>query len=68
MKTGIIVNFNEEKGFGFIRPDGGGDNLFFHISSTNGIAQEDLVSGAPVSFSTIKGDRGLVASQVSLIE
>ena len=66
-QTGTIVNFNAEKGFGFIRPDGGGDNLFFHVSTTTGIAQEDLVSGASVSFHTIKGERGLVASQISLI-
>lgn len=66
--TGTIVSFNDEKGYGFIRPDGGGDNLFFHVSGTTGVAQEDLVSGAAVSFYPTKGDRGMVASQVSLIK
>lgn len=68
LQTGTVVNFNEEKGFGFIRPDGGGDNLFFHIRGTTGVAQEDLIAGAVVCFHPIKGDRGLVASQVSLIK
>lgn len=67
-KTGTIVNFNDDKGYGFINQDGGGDNLFFHVSSTIGVAQEDLITGAAVSFSLIKGERGIVASQVSLIK
>jgi len=67
-QTGTIVSFNDEKGYGFIRPDGGGDNLFFHVSGTTGVAQEDLISGEAVSFYPTKGDRGMVASQVSLIK
>lgn len=67
LQRGTIVNFIADKGYGFIRPDGGGDNLFFHVSSTAGIAQENLVSGVSVSFYSIKGDRGMVASQVTLI-
>jgi cold shock protein len=32
MPTGKIKMFNEDRGFGFIRPDGGGDDIFFHVT------------------------------------
>lgn len=67
-KSGSIVNFNAEKGYGFIRPDGGGENLFFHINNTINMEQVDLTAGVSVKFYTGRNDRGPAAMQVSLAE
>lgn len=63
-KLGTIVTLNPEKGFGFIRPAGGGDNLFFHTSSLVDCSFEDLKPGLQVKFQQIMGERGLVAINV----
>lgn len=67
-KTGSIVNFNGEKGYGFIRPDEGGENLFFHINNTIDVAQDELKPGISVKFYIGRNERGPAAMQVSLSE
>jgi CspA family cold shock protein len=49
MKKGRIKTFMEEKGFGFIAPDGGGEELFFHKSSVQDMGNS-LEAGAPVEY------------------
>ena len=48
MATGTIKFFNDEKGFGFITRDDGGDDVFVHVRSLNGLAT--LMEGMRVQF------------------
>ena len=48
--TGAVVTYFEEKGFGFIRPEAGGKDVFFHISRLTQGTSADLVPGVKVSY------------------
>ena len=48
--TGAVVTYFEEKGFGFIRPDAGGKDVFFHVSRLTQGNSADLVAGVKVSY------------------
>jgi len=50
MPTGKVKMFNEEKGFGFIRPDDGGADIFFHVSALR--EGDEITEGKAVSFET----------------
>jgi cold shock protein len=50
MPTGKIKMYREEKGFGFIKPDDGGDDIFFHVSALQEGA--DVRAGKAVRFET----------------
>jgi cold shock protein len=50
MPIGKIKMFNDEKGFGFIRPDDGGNDVFFHVSSLR--EGDDVTVGKAVTFET----------------
>lgn len=64
MATGEVKWFNNAKGWGFIIPEGGGDDIFVHFSSINGTGYKTLNPGQSVSYETVKGDRGLHAANV----
>lgn len=49
-QTASVVTYFEDKGFGFLRPDGGGRDIFFHISRLNEGQATDLVPGARVLY------------------
>ena len=49
-ETGSVVTYFEEKGFGFLRPDNGGRDVFFHISRLNEGQASDLVPGTKVIY------------------
>ncbi|MDH3442342.1 MAG: cold shock domain-containing protein [Deltaproteobacteria bacterium] len=60
--TGTIKKIITQKGFGFITPDDGSEDVFFHRGSLAPRGQiEDLNEGDTVQFQTRKGDKGPVA-------
>ncbi|MDH0301573.1 MULTISPECIES: cold-shock protein [unclassified Pseudomonas] len=63
-KTGFVKWFNDEKGFGFITPDGGGDDLFVHFSEIQKEGFKALTEGEKVSFEVVDGKKGKNASNV----
>lgn len=67
MQEGTIKRLTD-KGFGFIAPDGGGDDMFFHSSSVNGAEFNDLREGQKVSYTVGKGPKGPRAEDVQLVD
>jgi len=65
MATGIVKWFNDSKGFGFITPDGGGDDLFAHFSAIAGKGFKSLKEGQRVSFDVTEGPKGKQASNIN---
>ncbi|OGT32611.1 MAG: cold-shock protein [Gammaproteobacteria bacterium RIFCSPHIGHO2_02_FULL_39_13] len=67
-ETGIVKWFNDQKGFGFIARDGGGDDVFVHYRAINGSSgRRTLREGDRVEFSVVKGDKGFQAEDVTAI-
>lgn len=64
MNTGQVKWFNNAKGFGFILPDNGGDDLFAHYSAIGMEGYKTLKAGQTVSFETIQGPKGLHAANI----
>lgn len=56
-QTGTVKWFNDEKGFGFITPQGGGDDLFVHFKAIESDGFKSLKEGQTVSFVAEKGQR-----------
>ncbi len=64
MATGTVKWFNDSKGFGFISPEGGGDDLFAHFSAIQGTGFKTLKEGQRVSFDVTRGPKGLQAANI----
>ncbi|MGA7801436.1 MAG: cold-shock protein [Gammaproteobacteria bacterium] len=64
MATGTVKWFNESKGFGFISPEDGSDDVFVHFSAIQGGGFKTLAEGQKVDFSVERGPKGLQAANV----
>lgn len=64
MARGEVKWFNNAKGWGFIIPEGGGEDIFVHFSSIHGTGYKTLIPGQAVNYEVGNGERGLHASNV----
>ena len=67
MATGVVKWFNESKGFGFITPDGGGEDLFAHFSAINMPGFKTLKDVQRVSFDVVPGKKGQQAANIQAV-
>ncbi len=64
MATGTVKWFNDAKGFGFIEPEGGGDDVFAHFSAIQMDGFRTLKQGGRVSFELVQGPKGQLAQNI----
>lgn len=62
MATGTVKWFNTQKGYGFIQPDDGGNDVFVHISAVERAGMMSLNEGQKVSYELEKGRNGKFAA------
>jgi CspA family cold shock protein len=68
MSVGTVKWFNEAKGFGFISPEGGGEDLFAHFSAIQGQGFKTLRENQKVSFDVTTGPKGKQAANIRSID
>ncbi len=64
MVTGTVKWFNDAKGFGFIEPEGGGDDVFAHFSAIQMEGFRTLKQGGKVSYELVQGPKGQLAQNI----
>lgn len=67
MLTGTVKWFNDKKGYGFIQPDGGGEDIFVHHTSIMAEGFRTLAETERVQFEVIKGPKGQQATNVNKV-
>jgi CspA family cold shock protein len=67
MQTGTVKWFNEQKGYGFIVPDEGGEEVFVHYNAINGSGRRNLQEGQRVEFDVERKPKGMSATTVNII-
>lgn len=67
MATGTVKWFNDEKGYGFIKPDDGGEDLFVHHSNIEMEGFRKLEENQKVEFNPAEGKKGMEAQNVRAV-
>ena len=67
MANGTVKWFNDSKGFGFITPENGGDDLFAHFSAIQGKGFKSLAENQRVEFEVKTGPKGLQAANITVV-
>ena len=67
MAIGTVKWFNDAKGFGFITPDEGSDELFAHFSAIQATGFRTLKEGQKVTFEIVDGPKGKQAQNIALM-
>lgn len=68
MATGTVKWFNTTKGFGFIKPENGGNDVFVHISAVEAAGLNGLQEDQPISYELVEDKRGRsLASDLKLL-
>jgi CspA family cold shock protein len=68
MATGTVKWFNDSKGFGFITPEAGGEDLFAHFSAIQSSGFKTLREGQRVNFDVTSGPKGQQAANIRPID
>lgn len=68
MAQGVVKWFNDVKGFGFITPDEGGEELFAHFSAIEMKGFKSLKEGQKVTFEVVEGPKGKQAAHIKPVE
>ena len=68
MSFGTVKWFNDAKGFGFIAPEDGSDDVFVHFSAINSQGFRTLQEGQRVSFEIVQGPKGVQAAGVTIVQ
>ncbi|RJQ45495.1 MAG: cold-shock protein [Gammaproteobacteria bacterium] len=64
MQQGTVKWFNDAKGFGFITPSDGSEDVFVHYSTVQGDGFKSLAEGQKVEFEATRGPKGMQATKV----
>lgn len=64
MANGTVKWFNSEKGYGFIQPEDGSEDLFFHYSVIQSSGYRTVEEGQSVEFTAERGPKGMQANEV----
>ena len=65
MARGTVKWFNDDKGFGFIAQEDGGQDVFVHHTAIQGNGFKTLAEGEPVEFDLVQGEKGPAAENVA---
>ena len=67
MPTGSVISFKEDKGYGFIRPQDGGDNVYVHISALQASGIEKVTPGQRLTYDLFSKDNKVSAVNIVII-